>query len=1093
VGATAAPGLIARPRLARTLSDAFDVGSVVLVAGPGYGKTLALEGALRLDERRSLWISCGASRGEAARILMAVIEGLRTVVPGVADVVGDRLAAGAEAVDVHSASAALLPELEHLLVEPLAIVFDDAEELEDAGEALAFLDRLLALRASPLSVAVATRRPLDLKLAKLRAAGRLLELGPGELSFSAQECAELLGLRHGQVPSDEEVEAVVAASEGWPLGVALTSLVGTHGAAIEAIPHEGLFDYLAEEVLDRLGPEMRLDVVASSVPDTLTPGLIRDLSLPPDFLDRTERSGLFLRSRSGESSYHPLFRAFLRERLRELFSEEECAALHVRVAESLAEAGRPAESIEHWLEADRFEDGLTALAANGAALIRTSPAAVSSWLSRMPESLASEPDFLLLEGQLHWAAGRQDVAVEPFRAAVSGYRAVGDTEREWIARMLLADCLTLTGAYADVPPVTEGWEQVRNPAVADAATAAGWYQVTALSAAGQLETADALRERLRGRADASPFTRLLDVLGRAQTDFAAGQTKAAFEALRTVIAELELDDPQGRKPYAMGMVLAMMRTVGEREAAMVWIDACEREAELVGMGFAVCGSRMQRASLLAQGGDLGRAEAELRAAGRRPGVGWRGVYEASAEAVIANLRGDSAAATEAAERALEHGALGPVPWRLLAVVEMTDVLAEAGAPGVARQALDTSLAALDRSFPGELGRLHRAWLGASRARLEFESGEPDAACVSLRSAWEEARELAGQMLRAQWRVLRPVLWHALAQGAIEPQDALLAIQDAFPKGDALVAMVEHPEPAVRRAAVLSAFSGGHPLVLARLGELEQDADDQVAAAAAATRERLREDPPPLRFELLGGFRVRRSGWGIEESAWQRPMAARVIRFLLTRERGGVPEDVLFDAFWPDRPADSARQHLAQAVSRARRVLDLPGAEQSVIEVRERTYSLRLRERDSVDVYQFEEAAAAALAERGGDRRAALERAAELWAGTPLPEDLYAPWSFPWRERLLHTYCAVLGTLIDSYDATGDHHDAIRGASRLLDVDPLNEHAHQRLMVAYSRTGRKSQALRQFLECRRALVSDLGVEPSAETSALQARILAGEPV
>ncbi len=49
------------------------------------------------------------------------------------------------------------------------------------------------------------------------------------------------------------------------------------------------------------------------------------------------------------------------------------------------------------------------------------------------------------------------------------------------------------------------------------------------------------------------------------------------------------------------------------------------------------------------------------------------------------------------------------------------------------------------------------------------------------------------------------------------------------------------------------------------------------------------------------------------------------------------------------------------------------------------------------------------------------------------------------------------------------------------------------MLAYARTGRTSYALRQYLECRRALVVELGVEPSAQTSSLQARILAGEPV
>ena len=47
------------------------------------------------------------------------------------------------------------------------------------------------------------------------------------------------------------------------------------------------------------------------------------------------------------------------------------------------------------------------------------------------------------------------------------------------------------------------------------------------------------------------------------------------------------------------------------------------------------------------------------------------------------------------------------------------------------------------------------------------------------------------------------------------------------------------------------------------------------------------------------------------------------------------------------------------------------------------------------------------------------------------------------------------------------------------------------MVAYARTGRTSHALRQYLECRHALVLELGVEPAAETSRLQALILAGE--
>ena len=161
------------------------------------------------------------------RLLFAVIDGLRATVPGLADVVGDRLALGAEPVDAAAAAGALIAELERLLVERVVIVLDDAEELEQAAAALAFVERLMNARRAPLSVALASRQPLPLKLAKLRAAGLLAQVGPAELSFTAGECAELLALRHGRAVSEAEIQAVLDASHGWPMGVALTSLAGT--------------------------------------------------------------------------------------------------------------------------------------------------------------------------------------------------------------------------------------------------------------------------------------------------------------------------------------------------------------------------------------------------------------------------------------------------------------------------------------------------------------------------------------------------------------------------------------------------------------------------------------------------------------------------------------------------------------------------------------------------------------------------------------------------------------------------------------------------------------------------------------------------
>lgn len=1083
---------IARPALARRVCDGFDAGSVVLVAGAGYGKTTALEEAIERSERRAIWLACGDAGGEAGRLLQAAVEGLRATAPGLADVVGDAIASALEPVDVRSATAALIADLERLLVEPLVIVFDDAEELEEDATALAMIEALLGVREAPLAVAIATRRPLDLKLAKLRASGRLIEIGPAELGFTASQCEELLRIRHGREVSPEEVEAVLAASEGWPMGVALTGVAG----AVDPVTasQEELFGYLAEEVFDQLDPEMRLHLVDSSVPDALTPELVVDLGLPAGFLEEAERSGLFLRVRpSGKRTYHPLFRDFLRGRHQQLRSEGERAELHARAAESLAGAGRSADAIGHWLAAERFDQALAALAVAGPHLARTSPDSLGAWLAALPPEFRDRPDYVFLDAQLLWGAGQHERVEEPLRRAVAGFAEAGDHDQAWLARIFLADTLLFTGAFDKVAAVAAGWEEAETPIAAAAATGVAWFQVVAFASLGRKEEADELRERLwRDPAAAAHFS-FLDVLPGAGFSFAAGESELALELLRATIAQLELDDPFGRLPYALGMMLVIMRSLGWREEVPAWIERCERESERVGLGFALRDFRLQRASWLAEHGDLARAEALLARAGRREGTGWRKVYEAEAEAHVALLRGDNEAAVTAAQRALDAIAPGPTPWLTLAAVEMSEVLLDAGAPDAAAAAIAATMAENDLRFPAERGRLHRAWMLAARACIEHATGEPEAASATLRSCWDEAGGEASKMVRGRWPRIRPVLWQALSDGVIQPDEVLPAMQGAFPGGEALVAMVDHPEPEVRRAALLTALSAGHPELLARLEELGEDADEQVAAAVAATSERLRHSPPPLRFELLGGFRVRRAGWELDEAAWQRPMAARVVRFLLIQGSAAVPEDALFDAFWSDRPADTARQHLAVAVSRARKVLDLPGAEQSVIEVRERTYRLALRERDSVDFLQFEAAVAEALADGGAGRRAALERAAELWCGEPLPEDRYAEWSAPWRERLQGTYSDLLCALIASYAAAADHDRVILTARRLLTVDPLNESGHRALMIAYGRTGRTSHALRQYLECRRALVVDLGVEPSAETSRLQARILAGEAV
>lgn len=198
--------------------------------------------------------------------------------------------------------------------------------------------------------------------------------------------------------------------------------------------------------------------------------------------------------------------------------------------------------------------------------------------------------------------------------------------------------------------------------------------------------------------------------------------------------------------------------------------------------------------------------------------------------------------------------------------------------------------------------------------------------------------------------------------------------------------------------------------------------------------------------------------------------------------------------WPGRADEAARRNLQVTVSRARSILDLPDAA-SAIERTEGGYRLRLRPGDSLDADAFMRASEVALAEDDApeERQRTLRHAADIWGGEPLMEDRGEPWAEPFRRRLLDRWTAVQEALAGALADQGDLYGSSEAWSRLLSSEPTHEGAHRELMLAYARTGRRGHALRQFLACRRALIDELGVEPSEETVALQRRILAGEPV
>src|SRR4051794_18681563 len=220
---------IPRVRLAARIGDALETGSLIVTAGAGYGKTTALEQGL--GERVAVWLTCSEAERAPAALLMRIVEGVAEVAPGASDAVAERLASGTQRVDVRATTRELLADLRRLLVEPLVLVIDDAEQLDEADASQGLISELLRAEVPLLRIAVASRRPLGLRVAKTRAAGRVVEMSAADLAFDAEECGAVLRALNGRDPTSEEISAVMEATEGWPLGIALAAGAVGRGAA----------------------------------------------------------------------------------------------------------------------------------------------------------------------------------------------------------------------------------------------------------------------------------------------------------------------------------------------------------------------------------------------------------------------------------------------------------------------------------------------------------------------------------------------------------------------------------------------------------------------------------------------------------------------------------------------------------------------------------------------------------------------------------------------------------------------------------------------------------------------------------------------
>jgi LuxR family maltose regulon positive regulatory protein len=271
------------------------------------------------------WVSLDERDDDPARFLLYLIAAIETIHEDFGTTTRAFLGSLESREELEPVLTALSNELLEL-PRDFVLVLDDYHSIrsETIHDALAFL---LDHWPPPMHLIIAGRTSPPLPLPRLRARGRLIELGASDLRFTQEEATDFLGRTMGLNLSAERVAALEKGTEGWIAGLQLVAhaLKDREEEFRSMEPIAGgarhVFDYLADEVLSRQPEDVREFLLETSIVETLSGPLCEALTDRTDgreMLERLERTNLFLVPLDDEGRYyryHHLFAAFLRERL----------------------------------------------------------------------------------------------------------------------------------------------------------------------------------------------------------------------------------------------------------------------------------------------------------------------------------------------------------------------------------------------------------------------------------------------------------------------------------------------------------------------------------------------------------------------------------------------------------------------------------------------------------------------------------------------------------------------------------------------------------------------------------------------------------
>jgi LuxR family transcriptional regulator, maltose regulon positive regulatory protein len=1036
-------GTVPRTRLYAALDVSRKRPVTWISAPPGSGKTTLVVSYLEARESGGVWYQVDSGDDDPATFFYYLGLAIQKAAPKEKKPLP--LLTPEFLSDIPSFARRYFREFYARLPEGSVFVLDNYHELPAESNLHPVVAEAFFELPEGINAIVISRTDPAAQFTRLAASDRLTLMDWASLRLTMEETRAITLLRH---PIDDAaLTRLHNYSDGWAAGLTLMlerlKRIGLAPESFEAETREAAFNYFAGEIFDKTEPENQQILISTALLPRVTVSIAEKVSLQPGagkLLESLYQRHLFTDRRLGVETtyqYHDLFRTFLLEKGKEVYTPAGLAQLTARAAKFLEESGNSEDAVSLYVDVKDWANATRVLLGHAPALVYQGRGqTLREWIARIPNEFQESVPWLGYWHGMSLVASQPGEAMRWIEAASAKFEQSSDGVGRALCAAAMIQAIFLE--WSDLAKMDPWIDKLKIALAAGlefpSANAELQVYSSALISTSNRRPRDALLTAAAGRVHrllAEPLDpNLKATAGMALLFYyiAIPGDKAGSEiiALMSPVMKSGLVSSLNQMYWYVrkGTYLAWRQRY---EEAVASIDYGEALAQKEGLGIKNVITYIPRVSVMTQLGNAEGAKLGLSNMERsmNPARRLDAAFLNFGKAILCGISGQYRHAAEFAQESRQQLEVGGV---FFGEAQMT--------------VLSAAYLALDGQFVTARNLSEKA--RNLTADTYFCGCEIDIAMIEAFIALRQGdRATCGALLRDR-------IIPGLAQGRVFIIRYVPSLQAQLHSE----ALKQNIEPAVVRKLIQQ-----H-----RLRPLSHEIEHW---------------PWVVKVRALGEFAVEAEA--IKPHGKSHYRLLELLRTLTALGAQGVNATSLAELLWPDSEGDAAQRVLHTSLFRLRKFL---GDDRAIL-LEDGKVSLN-PELCWSDVTTFEILGNRIETDVNQDvrsRQQQSERLLDLYRGPLLSQEEDKPWILGPRDRFSSRFRRLVLILGESMEAQSQPEEAIEFYRKALERDNLAEDIYRRLMACHQRRGENAEALNVYRRCRELLSIVLGARPSPQTQKL----------